>query len=57
MRLKFENMWKGNSLKAGGVFPINIIEIYFDINPGYKYFHLVILNFVFSVDFMKRGKK
>jgi len=51
MRLKFENMWKGSSLKAGGVFPIDIIEVYFDINPGCKYFRLVILNFVFSVQF------
>lgn len=51
MKIEFLNHWIGNSMKDGGIFPINFIEIYADIHPSCRYFEFTILNFGISITF------
>ena len=56
MRIEFFNYWLGSSMKAGGAFPIMLLDLSGDINPSYRYFSLTVLNFGIDVDFHKIPK-
>ena len=56
MKIEFLNYWLGNSMKAGGCFPLHLLDIYADINPSYMYFGITLLNFGISIDFGKKWR-
>ncbi len=53
MKINFYNGWTGNSMKAGGCFPIQVFDLYFDIHPSYKIIDLTILNFTIQLEFLE----
>ena len=53
MRISFWNGWRGSSMKPGGTCPITFVEVFAEVNPGYKVLTLTFLNFMVEIDFGK----
>ena len=49
MRVSFSNYWKGSDMRAGGAFPLILIEVYGDINPSFRFFTFVLFNFGITI--------
>ena len=45
MEIKFLNYWAGNSFKVGNYFPVNLVQLFADINPSCWQVVLTILGF------------
>lgn len=53
MKIRFYNGWLGSSMKRGESFPIEFCSLYVDINPGFGFMTITILNFSMEISFRR----